>query len=88
MPVWSYHCYRDKANPNLAHARLQEHIAGMSGQLEARIHEGGKDLPCFNSIFLCILPLVWRCRARHCVATACLQLLRGRKKQNRIRKIK
>ena len=26
----------------LAHARLQEHVAGMEGQLDAAVHEGGK----------------------------------------------
>lgn len=26
----------------LAHARLQEHVAGMEGQLDAVVHEGGK----------------------------------------------
>lgn len=28
----------------LEHARLKEHVASMNGGLEARIHEGGKDI--------------------------------------------
>jgi hypothetical protein len=55
MAIFGLMLYTTLMGPYTEHARLKDHVAGMEGGLEAKIHEGGKH--CILTIFHCFFGL-------------------------------